>query len=123
MRRKRPRRFSCDVTFEVGSTEYTVEVIAFDPPTPATRDDPGDGGEVSDVSNIVRTRLYHDGETTPGRPPTEDVVTWETFMREYAAFHRLDLSSAQDRVDAAMYTMGLETAMDYEPDCDYRHDD
>lgn len=39
--------------FEIGDLEYSIEVESYSPPTPDTRDEPGDGGECELASFVT----------------------------------------------------------------------
>ena len=77
-----------------GDEEYEVGIISYDPPTEATRDDPGDGGSIEIGTIRVWTR---DPETLLSRVSRK--VTLDRFLELYADYNVLAPHEAQPKLE------------------------
>lgn len=66
-----------------GEFEYEIEVTHFQPPTKATRDDPGDGGEI-ELGDTVK--VWYPGDGTRLAEVRERIPLIE-FVETYARHH------------------------------------
>ncbi len=80
----RAHRCDHDVSFVIGKRRYDVNVNSYHPGSPASREDPGDGPEIS-IANIITV-------------DDEEVVTYETFLLEFAVFRGMSLEEAENHV-------------------------
>lgn len=94
--------------FCIDDREYVVEHADWTPPTRATRDDPGDGGEVW-PARVVEVTL---------ESGFDDVVTYDTFVRELAADRGWSTLRAESHVEDRLIEYLCESSAD-EPDDDY----
>lgn len=83
----RRSRYRGTILYEVGELEYEATGL-LTPSTPSSYDDPGDGPEV-EFTNIVQVHTS---------PDISDVCTFETFVREYAASHRISEDVADKQI-------------------------
>jgi hypothetical protein len=88
-----------------GSEEYELVVSHYSPPTPSTREDPGDDGEV-DFEPVVNRRVG-------GRKVEE--VPFDEFLEQYAAHEGIARDAADQAVrDQAMISIAEDVIDRYE---------
>lgn len=85
--------------------EYEIAVLKYWPPSPQTRDDPGDGGDVA-LAPIVTRRV---------RDRKAEEIPFEEFLNRYAAHSGIDPARVEDVVrDIAMAFIAEELANEFE---------
>lgn len=86
------------VTYEIGEHEYEVTATGFVPPTPATRDEPGDGGEVypSPVVQVLKDGKY------------VSTVTLETLLLLLALEHGQTITVVTRQLEDKLHEACLE---------------
>jgi hypothetical protein len=99
----------CDKTvgfqFDDEDEEFEVHVISYSGPTPDTRDDPGDSGEIDfdDIVDVLRDGKQHSH------------IKFGEFVDRYAAYHSLDRSKADSKIyDYCFEDVSLQFADDFD---------
>jgi len=95
------------VSFEIEDVEYEIEVDDYTHGSPATYDDPGDGGEI-ELSRLVDYKVGDDFETIP----------WNVFVLRFAADRGISIEKAADMITDAAIEQTQEYFADREADCD-----
>jgi hypothetical protein len=83
--------------------ECEVHTDSFTPGSPGSYWEPPDGPEWSPKPFVDVTFYNEDGQKVH-----EDVVTWDTFIIDYAVEHGLTLAKADEAVEAAMIEEAFE---------------
>jgi hypothetical protein len=86
------------VSFEIADVEYEVEVDSYTHGSPATYDDPGDGGEI-ELALFVDYKVGDEWETIP----------WGLFVLTFAPDRGVPL----DKADAIIYDEAIEQTQEY----------
>lgn len=95
------RGYETEVEVPLGNDIYTCNVTWY-PGSPPGRDDPGDGGEIETPTTVEV--VYEDGRT--------DVVSWTTFVLEYATYCAVTIDTAEGRLLNKMHEQAQDQLAD-----------
>ncbi len=90
------------IFIEIGDQEYEISCVSYNAPTPATRDDPGDGGEACPGSAV----MVHGANGL-------EVISYASFLRAYAQDQEVSESDADRVVEGMLLETVSDDAQDY----------
>lgn len=102
---------SVSKVFEIEDREYEIDTDSFTRGHAGSYWEPPDGSEWCPM-NVVGVTWFSESDEIVH----EDVVTWETFLLEFAVYHKISLDKAEDKITEAMIEACEEYAADRECD-------